>query len=85
GFAYFAVITALSTVLQSHLENAVRGRVMALWIMAFGGTVPIGVLFGGWIEHLIGITAVMLYGAVVALCLAYYSDLKNAHRAHRVT
>ncbi|AKL74181.1 arabinose efflux permease family protein [Actinobacteria bacterium IMCC26256] len=85
GFAYFAVITALSTVLQSHLDNAVRGRVMALWIMAFGGTVPIGVLFGGWIENLIGITAVMLYGAVVALCLAYYSDLANTHRAHSVT
>ncbi len=85
GFAYFAVITALSTVLQSHLDNAVRGRVMALWIMAFGGTVPIGVLFGGWIENLIGITAVMLYGAVVALSLAYYSDLANTHRAHRVT
>lgn len=78
GFAYFAVITSLSTVLQSHIDNAVRGRVLALWIMAFGGTVPIGVLFGGWIEHLIGITAVMLYGACVALFLSFYAGLEKA-------
>ena len=78
GFAYFAVITSLSTVLQSHIDNAVRGRVLALWIMAFGGTVPIGVLFGGWIERLIGITAVMLYGACVALFLSFYAGLEKA-------
>ena len=47
GFAYFAAVTSLSTVLQEHLDDAVRGRVMALWIMAFGGTVPLGTLAAG--------------------------------------
>ena len=49
GYAYFVVITSLSTVLQEHLEDAQRGRVMALWIMGFGGTVPLGVLVAGWV------------------------------------
>jgi MFS family permease len=77
GFAYFIVITALSTVLQEHLDDAVRGRVMALWIMSFGGTVPIGVAVGGWLVSAAGmtITGVMLLGVVVAGVLAWYCDL----------
>lgn len=77
GYAYFVVITALSTVLQSHLDHAVRGRVMALWIMGFGGTVPLGVFVGGWLVHPIGVTAVLGYGAAVALLLAWYADLRT--------
>ena len=42
GAVYFAVITSLSTVLQQDLDDSVRGKVMALWIMGFGGTVPFG-------------------------------------------
>ena len=84
GFAYFMVITCLSTVLQERLDDAVRGRIMALWIMSFGGMVPIGVLVGGYLVkgHFLGlaiepisITAVLIMGAVVALGLAWYCDL----------
>jgi MFS family permease len=77
GFAYFVVITALSTVLQEHLDDAVRGRVMALWIMSFGGTVPVGVAVGGWLISGLGmsITGVMLLGVTTALALAWYCDL----------
>lgn len=78
GYAYFVVITALSTVLQSHLDHAVRGRVMALWIMGFGGTVPLGVFVGGWLVGAIGLTAVLGYGAAVAMLLAWYADLTRA-------
>jgi MFS family permease len=77
GFAYFAVVTSLSTVLQEHLADHVRGRVMALWIMAFGGTVPIGVLAAGAVASHTSITAVVLFGAAVALLLAWYSDLER--------
>jgi MFS family permease len=75
GYAYFVVITSLSTVLQQHVEDAVRGRVMALWIMGFGGTVPVGVLVGGPIAQATSITLVLLIGAVVAVMLAFYADL----------
>ena len=77
GFAYFLVITSLSTVLQEHLDDAVRGRVMALWVMSFGGTVPIGVALGGWMISGLGmsITAVMFLGVAAAAVLAWYCDL----------
>ncbi len=76
GFAYFMVITSLATVLQDHLVDEIRGRVMAIWIMSFGGTVPIGVAVGGLLVNAgVSITAVLMLGVVVALGLARYCDL----------
>lgn len=76
GLFYFGTVTSLSTVLQSHLEENVRGRVMALWIMGFGGTVPFGLLLGGFLADRTSITTVVLGGAVVALGLAAATDLR---------
>lgn len=75
GYAYFVVITSLSTVLQEHVDDAVRGRVMALWIMGFGGTVPVGVLVAGPLASVTSITAVLLVGAIAAVGLAGYANL----------
>jgi MFS family permease len=77
GAFYFAFITALNTALQARLEDAVRGRVMALWIMGFGGTVAVGNLIAGPIIGVVGITAVLIFGAGVALVLAWYADLRE--------
>jgi predicted MFS family arabinose efflux permease len=76
GCVYFAVITSLSTVLQQDLADANRGSVMALWIMGFGGTVPFGGLAGGKAMELVGIFPVLLFGAAVAVALAWYGDLQ---------
>ncbi|HYI61546.1 MAG TPA: MFS transporter [Acidimicrobiales bacterium] len=69
GAVYFAVITSLSTVLQEDLDDRVRGKVMALWIMGFGGTVPFGGLVGGWFAERTSITLMVLVGSVVAVAL----------------
>lgn len=76
GFAYFVVITALSTVLQEHLDDAVRGRVVALWIMGFGGMVPVGVYAFGTLAGRTSLTEVLFVGVVVAVLLAWYADLR---------
>lgn len=77
GFCYFATVTSLSTVLQQRLDDRVRGRVMAIFVMAFGGTVPIGALVAGPIIDATSITAVVLAGAAVAALLAWYADLRD--------
>ena len=73
GIAYFATVTSLSTILQQQLDDRVRGRVMALWVMSFGGTVPIGSLVAGAAIEATSITAVMLVGAGVAALLGVYA------------
>ena len=75
GLCYFGMITSLSTVLQEHLDDAVRGRVMALWIMGFGGTVPIGNLAFGPVINATSITFVMFIGVAVAVGLGLWFDL----------
>lgn len=77
GFCYFATVTSLSTVLQKRLDDRVRGRVMAIWVMTFGGTVPIGALVAGPIIDATSITAVVLGGAVVAGLLVLFADLRD--------
>lgn len=76
GFVYFMTITSLSISLQQHLDDAIRGRIMALWIMAFGGVVPLGVLAGGLALDYISVTTLLLIGVVAALLLAWYCDLR---------
>jgi predicted MFS family arabinose efflux permease len=78
GLTYFAFITSLSTVLQEQLADHERGRVMALWIMGFGGTVPIGNLLAGPLIDRTSITLVLLVGAAVAFGLAAYARLRPA-------
>jgi predicted MFS family arabinose efflux permease len=80
GAFYFAFITALNTTLQAQLDDAVRGRVMALWIMGFGGTVALGNLLVGPIVAAVGITSVLLFGAGVALVLVWYADVRPRSR-----
>ena len=63
--------------LQEHLDDEQRGRVMALWIMGFGGTVPLGVLVAGWAANFVSITTVLLVGAVWAVVLAVWSDARS--------
>jgi predicted MFS family arabinose efflux permease len=76
GAFYFAFITALNTTLQTQLADEVRGRVMALWIMGFGGTVALGNLLVGPVVSSVGITSVLLFGAGVALALVWYADVR---------
>jgi MFS family permease len=83
GFFYFLVITSLATVLQENVDDSIRGRVMALWIMGFGGIVPVGVLVGGFVASYTSVTLVLLIGAAAALLLAPYAKLEPAVAAGR--
>ena len=85
GAFYFAFITALNTTLQAEVDEAVRGRVMALWIMGFGGTVGLGNLFIGPVVATVGITDVLLFGASIALLLAWYADVRPRSSVPRST
>ncbi len=87
GFTYFGVTTSMLTVLQTHIASSVRARVMALWFMGFGGSVPFGSYGGGWLmDHTgLGVSGVLLIGAGFALVLAWFGDLRSlSERARRL-
>jgi MFS family permease len=77
GVAYFGTTTSMNTVLQSRLADHERGRVMALWFMAFGGTVPLGDLVFAPIIDRVGARWVLIGGAVWALFLAWWCNIER--------
>ncbi|OGI04507.1 MAG: hypothetical protein A2Y25_06120 [Candidatus Melainabacteria bacterium GWF2_37_15] len=59
---YFSCSTAL---IQSHIEDSVRGRVMGIWTLIFGGTAPLGCLFVGIISENFGVPAALFLSAII--------------------
>ena len=69
GYVYFVAITSLSTVMQSNIDDAARGRVIALWIMSFGGAVGIAAIIWAPVAEW-SIRTLLAGGAVWAVVLA---------------
>jgi MFS family permease len=63
-------LTALSTLLQSRLPDALRGRVMALWSMAFLGSRPVAAAVNGAIADATAPVVAFLTVAVVVAVVA---------------
>jgi predicted MFS family arabinose efflux permease len=83
GLFYFIVVTSLATVVQRRLDDTVRGRVMALWVMSFGGTVPLGAIVAGPLSQHFGIAKVVVAGAAIAAALIPVADLHDRVRQPR--
>jgi MFS family permease len=76
GAAYFGSVTALNTAMQARLADHERGRVMALWMMGFGGAVAVANLVLSPLVDAVGMPPLMLAGAVIALALSRFADLR---------
>ncbi|HEY3239548.1 MAG TPA: MFS transporter, partial [Acidimicrobiia bacterium] len=59
GAGYLVVVSALNTALQESVDPRFRGRVVALYFMAFTGGYPIGALLQGWLADLVGVRPVV--------------------------
>jgi MFS family permease len=69
-----------NTLLQSSTTDALRGRVMAYYVMAFIGMVPISALVSGWASHHIGAPMTLSIGGAVVMVLAVVGYLVHARR-----
>ena len=69
GGGFLAVISTTNTAVQTIVADHIRGRVMAVRIMAFTGAYPIGALVQGWIADRVGARPTVA-GAGILLVLA---------------
>jgi MFS family permease len=67
GFGFLGSITTSTSLLHLALEDAHRGRVMAMWSVAFQGSRPVGSLVDGTLASLAGIRIAGMVMAVPAL------------------
>ena len=68
GFGMMAMGVATNTLIQGSIEDAMRGRVMAYYVMSFIGMVPLSALAAGWVSHQVGASLTLAIGGL--LCVA---------------
>jgi MFS family permease len=62
GFGMMQQMAASNTILQTIVDENMRGRVMSYYSMAFAGTAPFGSLAAGYIADRIGAPATLIIG-----------------------
>lgn len=74
GAGFMIQMASTNTVIQTIVDERLRGRVMAFYTMAFLGTAPIGSLLAGAVAARIGApTTIMLGGALTVLAAIWFS------------
>ncbi len=74
---YFTLPTTLATFWQEHVDSTVRGRIAALWVLSFGGMVPIANLVAGPIVEATSLGVVRFAGAAAAVVLSFAIRLRT--------
>jgi predicted MFS family arabinose efflux permease len=75
GFGMMMMGISTNTLVQGSVDDAMRGRVMAYYVMAFIGMVPLSSLAAGALSHEIGAPDTLSLGGVltvVAAAIAYW-------------
>lgn len=78
GVGFLLGLTSFTTLLQRRVPEELRGRVMALWTVAFLGTRPLAAIIDGGLADLIGVRAAFAFPAAVAV-----AGVAVAHRLTR--
>jgi MFS family permease len=76
GAGMMVTMAATNTILQTVVEEELRGRVMAFYTMAFLGTAPIGSLLAGVAADRIGPTNTIFFGGLSCLAAAGWFGLR---------
>lgn len=70
GFGMMAMGVATNTLIQGTVEDAMRGRVMAYYVMSFIGMAPVSALLAGWVSLGIGAPATLAAGGILCVVAA---------------
>jgi MFS family permease len=70
GFGVVLYFSTSNTVLQTIVPDDMRGRVMGIWALIFGGMIPLGSLEAGLMADFIGAPATIAIGALVCALAA---------------
>jgi MFS family permease len=74
GSGVVIAIASINTVLQTIVDDDMRGRVMSLYTMAFMGMSPLGGLVAGALAHRVGAPATLaIQGGVCLVVAAWFS------------
>ncbi len=70
GWGMLLFFSTVNTLLQINSSDEMRGRVMSIWALVFGGMMPLGGLEAGAVSHWVGVRWTVAIGAVVCAAAA---------------
>ena len=76
GGGMMIATAATNTIVQTIVDEEMRGRVMAFYTMAFLGSAPIGSLIAGVLAARIGPQSTVLLGGLACLCAALWFAMR---------
>lgn len=87
GLTALTAMTTANTLVQTRIDPAMRGRVMALYMAIFVGGTPIGAPIIGWIGEVFGARWTILVGSIVVglSLVAAWRLLRHTHENVRVS
>lgn len=67
GFGAVMFLSTGNTVVQTSVDDSIRGRIMGIWAVAFGGSLPLGAFLAGGVAEVISpYLTIALLSAVLA-------------------
>ena len=73
GWGMLVYFSTSNTLIQTGVSDEMRGRVMGIWTLVFGGMMPLGGLEAGFLSRAIGIPWAMVTGAVVCAAAGLFT------------
>ena len=67
SYGFVLCFATSNTLMQLHVPDHIRGRVMSIYTLMFIGTIPFGSLFAGWLAKFIGAPTTIVICAVISL------------------
>ena len=67
SYGFVLCFATSNTLMQLHVPNSLRGRVMSIYTLMFIGTIPFGSLFVGWLAKFIGAPSTIVLCAAISL------------------
>jgi MFS family permease len=77
GWSLMSVVNLTNALVQTHIPDELRGRVMAVYILLFQGSFPIGSLLAGWLAGITSEAITVFAFACVIMVVAVTIQLKR--------
>ena len=81
SFAFLAMNTSMTTLLQTDADPALRGRLLGIYAMLFAGLQPLGTVLYALVAPLTGLFTAIGFGAIVVGVVAVTVGLSGSFRS----
>jgi MFS family permease len=65
GWGMLLYFSTTNTLIQTNVSDAMRGRVMGIWALVFGGMMPVGGIESGFLSHAVGVPWTIASGGLM--------------------